>query len=101
MNEEILSNARFIAALDRRWNKGGEHMSHDEQTDYIDAAGSLAAMVLEAARNIDEQVKALFAATLRERGADLAADRLELLDADQAWDAYFGPVTDQIEETLQ
>jgi hypothetical protein len=49
----------------------------------------------------DELIKTAFVRTLRGRGADLAADRLELLDADQAWDSYFGPVTDQIEETLQ
>lgn len=50
---------------------------------------------------LDEVIQDAFARTLRERGADLAADRLELLDADQAWESYFGPVADQIEETLQ
>lgn len=45
-------------------------------------------------------VQDAFVATLHQRGADLAADRLSALDADQAWDAYFGPLADRIQETL-
>lgn len=45
-------------------------------------------------------VQDAFVATLRERGSDLAADRLSLLDADQAWEAYFGPLADVMEQNL-
>jgi hypothetical protein len=45
-------------------------------------------------------VKEAFTTTLRQRGADIAADRLSLLDADQASEAYFGPTGDLIEDTL-
>jgi hypothetical protein len=45
-------------------------------------------------------VKEAFTATLRQRGAGIAADRLAVLDADQAWEAYFVPTVDRIEDTL-
>jgi hypothetical protein len=37
---------------------------------------------------------------LRDRGNDLAADRLELLDDDVVWENWLGPLADRLEELL-
>ena len=46
------------------------------------------------------EVRDAFVSALRDRDADLAADRLSLLDPDEAWTNWFGPLLDRIEEVL-
>lgn len=66
------------------------HGLDDGRTDAGSGTDDLAVVVQEA-----------ITATLRQRGADLAAARLSSLDADQVWEAYFGPAVDRIEATLE
>ena len=47
------------------------------------------------------EVQEAFVQALRDRGADLAADRLSLLDPDAAWAAWFGPLVDELEDLVK
>lgn len=48
----------------------------------------------------DDEVHDALVRVLRDRGAQLAADRLSLLDTDVVWERWFGPLVDEIETAL-